>query len=47
MTDVHWTRSGEVVLMTRLGGLGTVFGPVVGAIIVIGLELARVIKKPL
>jgi branched-chain amino acid transport system permease protein len=30
--------SGEVVLMTLLGGLGTVFGPVVGAVIVIGLE---------
>jgi branched-chain amino acid transport system permease protein len=38
LTDVHWTMSGEVVLMTLLGGLGTVFGPVVGAIIVIGLE---------
>jgi branched-chain amino acid transport system permease protein len=38
LTDVHWTMSGEVVLMTLLGGLGTVFGPVVGAFIVIGLE---------
>jgi branched-chain amino acid transport system permease protein len=38
LTDVHWTMSGEVVLMTLLGGLGTVFGPVVGAVIVIGLE---------
>ena len=28
LTDVHWTVSGEVVLMTLLGGLGTVFGPV-------------------
>src|SRR4029079_14761079 len=27
LTDVHWTMSGEVVLMTLLGGLGTVFGP--------------------
>ena len=36
LTDVHWTMSGEVVLMTLLGGLGTVFGPVVGAFIVIG-----------
>jgi len=35
---VHWTMSGEVVLMTLLGGLGTVFGPVVGAFIVIALE---------
>ena len=38
LTDVHWTMSGEVVLMTLLGGLGTVFGPVVGAVIVIALE---------
>jgi branched-chain amino acid transport system permease protein len=38
LTDVHWTMSGEVVLMTLLGGLGTVFGPVVGACLVIALE---------
>jgi branched-chain amino acid transport system permease protein len=38
LTDVHWTMSGEVVLMTLLGGMGTVFGPVVGAFIMIGLE---------
>ncbi|MBM4440721.1 MAG: branched-chain amino acid ABC transporter permease [Candidatus Rokubacteria bacterium] len=38
LTDVHWTMSGEVVLMTLLGGLGTVFGPVVGAFIIIMLE---------
>ncbi|HEU5321192.1 MAG TPA: branched-chain amino acid ABC transporter permease, partial [Methylomirabilota bacterium] len=38
LTDVHWTMSGEVVLMTLLGGLGTVFGPVVGAFLLIGLE---------
>jgi len=38
LTDVHWTMSGEVVLMTLLGGLGTVFGPVAGAFILIGLE---------
>jgi len=38
LTDVHWTMSGEVVLMTLLGGLGTVFGPVVGAFVVIALE---------
>jgi branched-chain amino acid transport system permease protein len=38
LTDVHWTMSGEVVLMTLLGGLGTVFGPVVGAVIVITLQ---------
>ena len=38
LTDVHWTMSGEVVLMTLLGGMGTVFGPVVGAFTIIGLE---------
>jgi len=38
LTDVHWTMSGEVVLMTLLGGLGTIFGPVVGAIIIITME---------
>jgi branched-chain amino acid transport system permease protein len=38
LTDVHWTMSGEVVLMTLLGGMGTVFGPVVGAFLIIGLE---------
>jgi branched-chain amino acid transport system permease protein len=38
LTDVHWSMSGEVVLMTLLGGLGTVFGPVVGALIIATLE---------
>ena len=38
LTDVHWTMSGEVVLMTLLGGMGTVFGPVVGALIMVSLE---------
>jgi len=38
LTDAHWSMSGEVVLMTLLGGLGTVFGPVVGAFIIITLE---------
>jgi branched-chain amino acid transport system permease protein len=38
LTDVHWSMSGEVVLMTLLGGLGTVFGPVVGALIIITME---------
>ena len=38
LTDVHWTMSGEVVLMTLLGGLGTLFGPVVGALIIIAME---------
>jgi branched-chain amino acid transport system permease protein len=38
LTDVHWTMSGEVVLMTLLGGMGTIFGPVVGAFAIVGLE---------
>jgi branched-chain amino acid transport system permease protein len=38
LTDVHWSMSGEVVLMTLLGGLGTVFGPVVGAFVIIAME---------
>ncbi|HEU0202260.1 MAG TPA: branched-chain amino acid ABC transporter permease [Burkholderiaceae bacterium] len=35
LTDVHWTMSGEVVLMTLVGGLGTILGPVVGAGIIV------------
>ena len=38
LTDVHWTMSGEVVLMTLVGGLGTVFGPVAGALVVLAME---------
>lgn len=38
LTDVNWPMSGEVVLMTLLGGLGTVFGPVAGALMLISLE---------
>ena len=38
LTDVHWGMSGEVVLMTLLGGLGTVFGPVVGAFLLVAME---------
>jgi branched-chain amino acid transport system permease protein len=38
LTDVHWVMSGEVVLMTLLGGLGTVFGPVVGALVIVALQ---------
>jgi len=38
LTDVNWPMSGEVVLMTLLGGLGTVFGPVIGAFVMISLE---------
>lgn len=38
LTDVHWHMSGEVVLMTLLGGMGAILGPVVGAGIVVGLQ---------
>ena len=38
LTDVHWAMSGEIVLMTLVGGLGTVFGPVVGAFIIIAMQ---------
>jgi branched-chain amino acid transport system permease protein len=38
LTDAHWTLSGEVVLMTLIGGLGRFTGPVVGAFVVAGLE---------
>jgi branched-chain amino acid transport system permease protein len=38
LNAVHWTMSGEVVLMTLVGGLGTVFGPVVGAFTVLAME---------
>ena len=38
LTDVHWSMSGEVVLMVLLGGLGTIFGPVVGAFAIIGMQ---------
>ena len=38
LTDVHWHTSGEVVLMTLLGGMGTVLGPVVGAFTIVTLQ---------
>jgi branched-chain amino acid transport system permease protein len=38
LTDAHWHQSGEVVLMTLLGGVGTLLGPVVGAGIVVALQ---------
>ena len=38
LTDVHWTMSGEVVLMTLVGGLGTIFGPVIGATIIVAMQ---------
>jgi branched-chain amino acid transport system permease protein len=38
LSDVHWTMSGEVILMSLLGGVGTFFGPVFGAGVVIALQ---------
>ena len=38
LTDVHWTMSGEVVLMTLVGGLGTLFGPVIGAAVIVTMQ---------
>ena len=38
LSDAHWSMSGEVILMTLLGGVGTLFGPVLGAGIVIALQ---------
>ncbi len=38
LTDVHWSMSGEAVLMVLVGGLGTIFGPVVGAFVIIAMQ---------
>ena len=38
LTDAHWHTSGEVVLMTLLGGMGTVFGPLIGATVIVTLQ---------
>ena len=38
LTDVNYPMSGEVVLMTLLGGLGTVFGPVMGSVVLMAME---------
>jgi branched-chain amino acid transport system permease protein len=38
LTDVHWSMSGEVVLMTLVGGMGTVFGPIIGAAVIISMQ---------
>ncbi|HEY5717115.1 MAG TPA: branched-chain amino acid ABC transporter permease, partial [Motiliproteus sp.] len=38
LNDVHWFMSGEVVLMTLLGGMGTIWGPVLGAGTVVGMQ---------
>ena len=38
LTDVHWTASGQVILMTLVGGLGTLSGPIVGSAVIVALE---------
>jgi branched-chain amino acid transport system permease protein len=38
LTDVHWTMSGLVILMTLVGGMGTLAGPILGAFLVVALE---------
>ena len=38
LVDVHWTMSGEVVLMTLIGGMGTIFGPIVGAAVIVAMQ---------
>jgi len=38
LTDVFWTMSGEVVLMTLIGGVATFFGPLVGAALIVALQ---------
>ena len=38
LTDVGWQMSGEVVLMTLLGGMGTILGPSVGAVIIVAMQ---------
>jgi branched-chain amino acid transport system permease protein len=38
LTDVYWPMSGEVVLMTLVGGLGTVFGPIVGSFVILAMQ---------
>jgi len=38
LTDAHWQTSGEVVLMTLLGGMGRTYGPIFGAFLIVALE---------
>ena len=45
---MHWTRSGDLIVMVVLGGLGSLFGPVIGAVMFLVLEegLSRVTEYP-
>jgi branched-chain amino acid transport system permease protein len=38
LTDVHWSMSGEVILMTLVGGMGTIFGPIAGALVIVSMQ---------
>ena len=38
LTDVHWSMSGEVILMTLVGGMGTIFGPIIGAAVIVSMQ---------
>jgi len=38
LTDVNWPMSGEVVLMSLVGGLGTIFGPVIGSFVILAMQ---------
>ena len=38
LTDIHWMMSGEVVLMALVGGVGTVYGPMLGALVIVAME---------
>jgi branched-chain amino acid transport system permease protein len=38
LTDAHWTMSGEVILMTLVGGMGTIVGPVLGAFVIVAMK---------
>jgi branched-chain amino acid transport system permease protein len=38
LTDIHWMMSGEVVLMALVGGVGTVYGPMFGALVIVAME---------
>jgi branched-chain amino acid transport system permease protein len=38
LSDVHWSMSGVAVLMTLIGGIGTIFGPLVGAFVLVFIQ---------
>lgn len=38
LVDVHWSTSGEVILMTLIGGIGTIVGPIIGAAVIVTMQ---------